>query len=766
MAISDASDGNMLKKEVGSEIVDHSILPLVSLIIPIYKVAPYVRKCLSSVVQQTYPNIEVLIINDASPDDSMIVVNRCCSDLKNVQIIDLPENGGLSNARNVGMGVANGKYLFFLDSDDWLAPEAIQLAVEKAEAGEAEVVIIDYYRARADGRFTKAKDRNPYAHADMVVFDPNVYQNALQILNLAQIKLYRKDFIEKNRFKFTENVIYEDIDWTFKVITSAIKVAVVDEPLYFYRTARPGSILSTAGKRHFDVLSQYERVFRFLEENDKDHFFYTIYSYAINAIFSVLLENKRIPAQYSEEFFLKAKAIFRAAKCERQFDVELYGRSWFEKALLNDNFSSTVHLYNKRKKKIRREKSKFWKWIRSLFIYKVIFVYPVSAGNFLQKKFGLLFRKISFSLRRIIHALPRKNQVVFESYWGEQFSDSPKYLYQYIKNHYPDVKCFYSLNSDLRYCVPKGDFLKRGSLKYHLKLANSKIFVNNNNFVPSFKKPDNSIFIQTFHGVPIKYLGTDMIGFEDGGKTNWASLVRRCLQWDYVITAGAHHTEALRGAFQSEAKFVEVGSPRTDCLQDDKFKSEMRAHIREYFGLPEECRILLYAPTWRQASAQVFLRQDQLEKIAQHAGDDVYVLARQHHMSNNRIKGSSKVIDASGYPDSQAICAGADLLITDYSSIVFDFALTGNPAVFYIRDYDEYRSARGLYIDMQNEFKGLVFRDYDSLLLAVGNLFHDQSASKVVNSIIRDGFLEGETDKSCRYVVENLIIPHLCPDGV
>lgn len=733
--------------------------PLVSIIIPIYKVGPFVRKCLESVASQTYPNIETIIVNDATPDDSMVVVQRSLEGVPNVRIIELEENAGLGNARNVGMDRADGKYVFFLDSDDWIDETTIEKAVTKALAGDAQVVVIDFYKVN-HATLTKAKDRTPYAGSELDVFDPKNRQSVLRVFNLAQIKLYQSAFLKENGFQFKSGIIYEDVDWTFKVMTTANKVAIVDEPLYYYRVARPGSILSSKGSRHFDVLKQYEDVFEHLRENDKLAFLHTVYSYGLNAVFSVLVAADRIPNGEKRKFFNEAKRIFKKARGKRKFKVTLYNRYKFDAVLLRGNYAM-----------LRIWRSNTYRKFRDSRLFLILMAALLPVLTFARRITG----KVRAWARPKIYKLHPKYpdvfnrffgpvktaDVIFASYWGDQFSDSPKYVYEYLKEHHPDVRCVFALKPEIKADIPKEDRVSWGSYPYRVALANAKVWINNNNFTPEAEKADDQLFIQTFHGIPLKKLGTDMIGHKEAGKPNWNALVQRCSMWDYVVTSGAHHSETLRSAFQTNAKFLEIGSPRTDCLQDPAFRDHWGRKIREHYGLPEKARLVLYAPTWRKSSKPFMFERPQLEALLEQLGPDDVILYRKHHMAKGAPIDHDQVVEASAYPDSQHLCAASDMLITDYSSIALDFAATGRPAFFYVPDYDEYEASRGLYFDMRQKLEPVVFEDFRSLLAACSNAMSDPKAAKAYNLVVANAFLDAERADSCQRVVEELILPHL-----
>lgn len=727
--------------------------PQVSIIIPIYKVGPYVRKCLASVAAQTYENIQTVIVNDATPDDSMLVVQRSLQGVPNVHIVNLPENGGLGNARNTGIREATGKYIFFLDSDDWLDPTTIEKSVKKAEIGQSEVVVIDYYKAN-HASLTKAKDRTPYRGARYDYFDPRDEQTVFWLFNLAQIKLYRKDFIRNNGFSFRDGVIYEDVDWTFKIMMTARSVSIIDEPLYFYRTARPGSILATKGEKHFDVLEQYKIVFEYIKENKKEEFLESIYAYALNAVFSVLVVAKRIPNGRRRAFFNKAQKIFRDARGDLDFKVKLYNRNRFDIILRHGNFT-ILQIWRS---------SAFQKFANSKAV-KALRKHATSGRAYLKKILQAFHAKYPDLGDRFIKPVAHPD-IVFESYWGTQFSDSPKYIYQYMKKHHPDIKCAFALKKDVNCDIPKSDRLLWNSYAYRVALLGAKVWVNNNNFAPDMVKQDHQKFVQTFHGIPLKKIGVDVIGHRDAGKANWAALVARCAMWDDVVTAGAHHSETLRAAFQTNATFHEVGSPRTDCLQDPTLSAEWTTRVRNHFGLEPGCKIILYAPTWRKTSKNVFLAETEIKRLCDAIEGNVAVLFRHHHLARGSVPQSKSIYDATFYPDSQHLCAAADLLITDYSSIALDYASSGKPAVFYTPDYDEYAEARGLYVDMPNMLADVTFADLDELLSTCASALQDPAYAARLNDVLKEAFLECERADSCRYVADALILPHLAPTAV
>lgn len=733
-------------------------MPLVTIIVPIYKVTRYVRRTVRSIAQQTYTNIETIVVNDASPDQSVLVAKRAAENLANVRFIDLPENGGLGNARNVGIEAALGKYIFFLDSDDWIAPTAIEKAVTKAEAGCAQVTVVDYMRVNYDSQ-TRTLDRGPYRASPLRSFSPLLDQHVFRVFNLAQIKLYEREYLNAHGFRFQTDVIYEDVDWTFKTLSSAERVAIVDEPLYFYRVARPGSILSTPGRQHLDIIKQYARTFEFIRTSGRIEALQPIYEYALVAFYHVLIASNRVPKNYRRDFYIGASQVIREARGEETFKVAWRPRPSFERALLSGSYERYLvwrvsrrleARANRLKGRIRRR----WK--------RTIAPRIASLRDALRRKI-FSTNIIEFKPLEFVFGKARNCDVFFESYWGDQFADSPKYLYNYLKIYYPEVRCSFAVKAGIGLEIPEDDRVEFGSRQYRFAIRNAKVLINNNNFGGdgSFRRADKQLFIQTFHGIPLKTLGVDIIGHVDEAPTNYPALVGRCATWDYFVSSGAYHTECIRGAFETPARFLEVGSPRTDALQEKSYRDRCRLKVREHFGLPESTRLVLYAPTWRTGAGDHFLSIDELGEIARAIGGDVQVLVRMHHFTKNTAASGPSVLDASAFVDGQELIAASDLLITDYSSIAFDFATTGGVPLFFVPDYEEFAIRRGLYLDMFASFKGLVHTQLTSLTEACRAMIDDGPDRQAANEEMRNLFMESERPDTCRTVVDQLIMPFL-----
>lgn len=236
-----------------------------SIIIPAYNVENYLSECLDSVVKQNNDRIEVVLVDDGSTDTTWDI---CCQYAKKYEYIKAftKENGGLSNTRNFGIKHAQGTYVYFLDSDDYLADEAIGKLFEKIDSEDNDVIISLYSNLfDATGEISDCG-----YHLNEETVERLSGENLLQYLMkgrvydwYAVLQTVKREFIIENSLYFEENVNFEDARWTPTVLYKAQNVAYLDFPIYVYRRNRKGSITATFSMKNF--LSKFG-VFDFIEK--------------------------------------------------------------------------------------------------------------------------------------------------------------------------------------------------------------------------------------------------------------------------------------------------------------------------------------------------------------------------------------------------------------------------------------------------------------------------------------------------------------------
>lgn len=230
--------------------------PLLSVIIPIYNVAPYLRECLDSVIFQTYKNLQIILINDGSSDESEKIAQEYLSD-KRVELVNV-KNGGLSKARNIGLAQAKGEYIYFMDSDDYISQDFLEEMMQVAERFEAEFVCNDQivrfgvseivYKERVEPREMEVDSQS-------IILGGAVWRC-----------LFAKSLLQRSGVRFLEGKIYEDEAFLYMNLPFVKKfVRYCGEP-YFYRQ-RENSIMSDHKRfRSYDLLDVFEAIYLFFQE--------------------------------------------------------------------------------------------------------------------------------------------------------------------------------------------------------------------------------------------------------------------------------------------------------------------------------------------------------------------------------------------------------------------------------------------------------------------------------------------------------------------
>lgn len=204
---------------------------LISVIVPVYKVEPYLDRCVQSIIDQTYTNLEIILVEDGSPDNCPAMCDAWAERDSRI-IVTHKENGGLSDARNAGMAVATGEYIAFVDSDDWIAPEMLEKLLERMIHTDSDIVSCDAVRVWADG----TPSRNMISVCGDYVLDKTEAMKALiQSTCLIQTvwnKLYKASLAKS--IPFEKGKIHEDEFWSWQVIALSSRVATIGCALYYY----------------------------------------------------------------------------------------------------------------------------------------------------------------------------------------------------------------------------------------------------------------------------------------------------------------------------------------------------------------------------------------------------------------------------------------------------------------------------------------------------------------------------------------------------
>lgn len=232
----------------------------VSVIIPVYNVEKYLARCLDTVLAQSFDgDFEVICVNDGSTDFSPKILEAYAKSYSRIRVINRV-NGGLSSARNVGMSVAKGDYFLFVDSDDWISTNTIEVLYKNATENNSDIVLFGYVKANSD-LSPKTFLGVPECRQFGVFNAETIPESILKLFPVsAWSKFYKAEFLKNNNITFYENIIYEDVPFWAEVFTQANAISYVNEALYFYRENREGQITKQVGESVFDIVKCYESV--------------------------------------------------------------------------------------------------------------------------------------------------------------------------------------------------------------------------------------------------------------------------------------------------------------------------------------------------------------------------------------------------------------------------------------------------------------------------------------------------------------------------
>lgn len=315
------------------------------------------------------------------------------------------------------------------------------------------------------------------------------------------------------------------------------------------------------------------------------------------------------------------------------------------------------------------------------------------------------------------------NAVLFEAFEGKVIGDSPYEIFRYLKSVRPDLTFYWSVKPGVE--APDGSIgLIWASRAWFEALATSKYLVNNSNFPWYFRKVPGQVYLQTWHGTPLKRLGRD-VGVDQFSALYQQTMDREAKAWDYLIAPNGFCAERFPGIFGYTGEQLVTGYPRNDRLS--KTTDVQRQLIRAKLGVTDPTeQLVLYAPTWREFNRTATGNWDTVNFFDPNAElpEGFTLLFRGHHNTHaaHNEKVSGRAIDVTKYPDVTDLYLAADILVTDYSSVMFDYTVTGKPILFLAPDLERYRAERGFYLDYEAEVPGPIFKTADELTAALPNI--------------------------------------------
>ncbi|OSZ58574.1 glycosyl transferase [Streptomyces pharetrae CZA14] len=723
-------------------------MPRFSVIVPAYQVQAYLHECLESVLTQSYPDLELIAVDDRSPDACGEIIDEFAARDPRVKAVHLERNGGLGAARNAGMAQATGDYLIFLDSDDTLTPNALRAVADRLkETGEPDVLVYDYARTYWTGEAVRNKAAGRLTEQGPAPFRLEDRPDLLELLMVAWNKAYRREFVEHEGFAFPPGY-YEDTPWTYPVMLAAESIATLDRVCVHYRQRRQGNILSTTSDRHFDIFDQYDRVFAYLDEHPElARWRPLLFRRMVDHLTLVYRKPDRLPRGSRAAFLRRARAHYRR-----------YRSPGFPASL--DQAGAPVRAPAPPRVRLRHAFVRFG----AHRTFRALHLLLAARRRTARLARGLARACRAGALRlhyRIQLLLPlQADRAVFAASRDAGHGCNPGALESAVRTLAPHVRTAWIARPEHHHTIPTGTRrLTPGTAAYWTALARAKFLVSNDGFGHRTVKRTGQVFVQTRQGTPLKHMGLDLQERPAAARgTDFARLLDDVDTWDYVLSANRHTTLTWERVYPGRYTTLEYGYPRNDVLQ--RATTADVARLRESLGIPEGTVAILYAPTHRDHRRTQSTALD-LERVVRRLGPRFVVLARAHARHGGPLAATTgRVVDVTGHPSVESLCLASDALVTDYSSIMFDYANLDRPIVIHSPDDDwaAYQAARGTYFDLRAFPPGAVARSEDELIdiFATGHWRGSRSAQ--LRTAFRERFCPYDDGRAAERVVRHVLL--------
>ncbi|WKX70664.1 bifunctional glycosyltransferase/CDP-glycerol:glycerophosphate glycerophosphotransferase [Streptomyces sp. XD-27] len=725
-------------------------MPRFSIVIAAYRVQGYLRACLDSALNQSFRDIEVVAVDDCSPDFCGAIIDEYAARDSRVVTVHQPVNSGPGHARNAGVERATGDYLLFLDGDDTLAPGTLQGLANRLQLTEdPDILYFDHVRTYWTGRRDRSLFGDLLASAGTDVFSILERPEFLRLFAMSSNRVYHRGFYTRHGFAFSEG-IYEDALLSYITMLTARRIACVDLVGLEYRQRRTGASTRSPGEEHFAIFRQYARLFAFLDGNPHlEPLRPALFERAVSHFLFCLGNPARVAKRDRARYFRQAV-------------------DWYQDHL-PARFTPPPE-----------DSARFNALARGYFALYRAREFPVRYGKALRRLKRTVRRPLAARAKRLLYQfhlrLPiDEDLAVYSAYWNRGVLCNPAAIYYKARELAPHVQGVWvvrqsevaNLPEDVPYVVP-------GTRAYYRVVARAKYLINNVNFPNDLVKRPGTFHVQTLHGTPLKSMGLDQQHYPaSGGGMSFRNLLRRVDRWDIVLSSNQHSSEIWERVYPSSYTLLETGYPRNDVLFTST--TDDVARIRAELGIPPHRAAILYAPTLRDYEPG-FTPRLNLARLARALSPDSVLLVRAHYSYGIRpelaeLQEAGVVIDVSRHPSVEELLLASDALITDYSSIMFDYAILNRPIVIHADDWDVYRATRGVYFDLLSgkpgETPGAVARTEDELIAVFHEGRWNDAEAAALRAAFRERFCRFDDGRAAERVVRALMPCELPeePDG-
>ncbi|MFD8778050.1 CDP-glycerol glycerophosphotransferase family protein [Streptomyces sp. NPDC059916] len=693
----------------------------------------HLADCLDSVTGQLPEGAELVVAAVDDPAPTADVPGR-------VTVLALPRAISDEEARAAGGERASGEWLLFVHAKDRVPPGALRALRDRVAglpdgAERVDVVLADHVRSTWHAAGIPGSDARLLARAgdrDLALADcPDLLRVTPLLGNRALRAAFWRD--HRDRLAATDERFAARAALVLAGRVTALQQVVLDE-----RRLRAASLPPLTPEEYYAPVGEYEDLQRLMAGRGTPTGPRAVLYDVMATECMRIVARAGMPEPVNREFFRRAS---RAAVAWRPEGYRRpAGLEGIRRRLLEEDAYARYRAFQSVNHKRRGLKS---------------------AVRQRKRRIGAKVRDHRY--RRELRRPVDPDLAVFSAYWDRGMACNPAAIAAKAAELAPRIHQVWVVSAAHAPLLPPGtDHVVPGSRRYWEVMARAKYLVNNVNFPNAVVKRPEAVHVMTHHGTPLKRMGLDQMEYPTASKgLNFRQLLARVDKWDYSVTSNSHSTRTWERAYPAHYVPLEYGYPRNDVFYRAT-AADIRA-VRARLGIAPGRPAVLYAPTHRDYEASWTPRLD-LATLADRLGDDTVLLVRGHYFYGGaasplaELRRSGRVIDVSTYDPVEDLCLAADALVTDYSSIMFDYANLDRPIVVYADDWEMYAKTRGVYFDLIAEAPGPVARTQDELteILATG-AWRDEASGKA-RAAFRRRFCEFDDGRAAERVVRRVFL--------
>ncbi|MEU6470394.1 CDP-glycerol glycerophosphotransferase family protein [Streptomyces massasporeus] len=689
----------------------------------------HLTELLDSLAAHSLPDAEVIVA--AVGDWARETAERHAPD---IQVVPLPDATGDAAARAAGAARASGRWLHFVHAKDGLPAGTPRTVAERVAElpDEVDVLLLDHVRSTWHTSGMPSPDGSILARAGRADVALDDCAPLLRLTPLLGTRVLRADFWRAHESKLsTDDEPYAAL----AALLLADRVACLPHVAYEDRRLRPASLPPVTPEQRYGLVERYESLLDLTRDRRAEHT--VLYDLMVRDCLRTFARGG-MPEEVAREFFRRASlAALRRRPENHRRPAGLEG---VRRSLLEEGAYAKYRAFQAVNRTRRTAKS---------------------ALRTRGRQAGAKLRDHQY--RRALARPVNPHLAVFSAYWNRGVACNPAAIAAKLAELAPQIHAVWVVTEENAALLPPGtDHVVPGSRRYWETLATAKYLVNNVNFPNAVVKRPDAIHVQTHHGTPLKRMGIDQMAFPAAAQgLDFQALLERIDRWDFSVSANSHTTRMWERAYPSRYISLDHGYPRNDVYYTAG--ADVIRAVRDRLGIAPGRRAVLYAPTHRDYEAGWTPRLD-LAALADRLGDDTVLLVRGHYFYGGaaspltNLRRTGRIIDVSSYDPVEELCLASDVLVTDYSSIMFDYANLDRPIVIHADDWETYRTTRGVYFDLMDQAPGPVARTQQELTeILTTEAWRDEGAVKT-RTVFRRRFCEYDDGRAAERVVRRVFL--------